>query len=54
MENLKEGNFDRIKHQDRGVAHLQAKTEMVLAQLTSVVQQMNKSKELEKIFASCF
>jgi hypothetical protein len=54
MENLKEGNFDRVKHQDRGVAHLQNKTEMVLAQLTRVVQQMNKSKELEKFLHRVF
>ena len=54
IENLKEGKFDDTKKSDKSIVHLQEKINSLLPQVTSHIQEMNKSKEFERFLHRIF
>ena len=54
IENLKEGKFDSISKKDKSITHLQDKISQLLPQITSHIQEMNKSKEFERFLHRIF
>lgn len=54
IENLKDGNFDSITKQEKSITHLQDKITKLLPQITSHIQEMNRSKEFERFLHRIF
>ena len=54
LENLKHGKFDATSQKDKSVIHLQEKISKLLPQITSHIQEMNKSKEFERFLHRIF
>lgn len=54
IENLKEGKYDSTKKQDKSIIHLQEKVANLLPQITTHIQEMNKSKEFERFLHRIF
>ena len=54
IENLKEGKYNSTTKQDKSIIHLQDKVANLLPQITSHIQEMNKSKEFEKFLQRIF
>lgn len=54
IENLKDGKFDSTSKQDKSITHLQEKITKLLPQITSHIQEMNRSKEFERFLHRIF
>jgi hypothetical protein len=54
IENLRDGKFDNTEKQDRSTVHLRDKMNTLLPQITSHIQEMNKSKEFERFLHKIF
>lgn len=54
IENLKGGKFDSTSKKDKSITHLQDKISKLLPQITSHIQEMNRSKEFEKFLHRIF
>jgi hypothetical protein len=54
IENLKDGKFNSTTKQDKSITHLQEKIAKLLPQITSHIQEMNRSKEFERFLHRIF
>lgn len=54
IENLKDGKYDSTSKQDKSITHLQDKISKLLPQITSHIQEMNRSKEFERFLHRIF
>jgi hypothetical protein len=54
LENLKNGFYDTAKKEDICIIHLQNKVEKLLPQITSHIQEMNRSKNFESFLHRIF
>lgn len=54
LENLKDGKFDSTSKEDKSITHLQDKIAKLLPQITSHIQEMNRSKEFERFLHRIF
>lgn len=54
IENLKSGKFNTTNKSDKSIIHLQEKVNSLLPQITTYIQEMNKSKEFEKFLHRIF
>lgn len=54
IDNLKDGKFDSTTKQDKSITHLQDKITKLLPQITSHIQEMNRSKEFERFLHRIF
>lgn len=54
IENLKDGKFDSTTKEDKSITHLQDKIAKLLPQITSHIQEMNRSKEFERFLHRIF
>ena len=54
IENLKDGKFDSTTKEDKSIKHLQDKIAKLLPQITSHIQEMNRSKEFERFLHRIF
>lgn len=54
LDNLKEGKYDAVNQKEKSLTHLQEKFSELLPQITTQIQEMNRSKEFERFLQRIF